>query len=53
MLFWDNTAVLASFIVLFSVGYMVLYWRIVRFRRRAGWCSHAAAPNRRGRPGQG
>lgn len=32
MLFWDNTAVLASFILLFSLGYTVLYWRIVRFR---------------------
>jgi len=32
VLFWDNTAVLASFIVLFSVGYTMLYWRIVRFR---------------------
>ena len=32
VLFWNNTAVLAAFIVLFSVGYIVLYWRIVRFR---------------------
>lgn len=32
VLFWDNTAVLASFIFLFSVGYTILYWRIVRFR---------------------
>jgi UDP-N-acetylmuramyl pentapeptide phosphotransferase/UDP-N-acetylglucosamine-1-phosphate transferase len=31
-LFWDNTAVLASFILLFSLGYTMLYWRIVRFR---------------------
>src|SRR5262245_35283649 len=32
VLFWDNTAVLASFIGLFSLGYTMLYWRIVRFR---------------------
>jgi UDP-N-acetylmuramyl pentapeptide phosphotransferase/UDP-N-acetylglucosamine-1-phosphate transferase len=32
MMFWHNTAVLAGFIVLFSVGYTFLYWRIVRFR---------------------
>ena len=32
VLFWDNTTVLASFIGLFSLGYTVLYWRIVRFR---------------------
>jgi UDP-N-acetylmuramyl pentapeptide phosphotransferase/UDP-N-acetylglucosamine-1-phosphate transferase len=32
VLFWDNTPVLAVFIVLFGVSYVVLYWRIVRFR---------------------
>jgi UDP-N-acetylmuramyl pentapeptide phosphotransferase/UDP-N-acetylglucosamine-1-phosphate transferase len=32
MLFWYDTAVLASFILLFSLGYTTLYWRIVRFR---------------------
>ena len=32
MIFWNNSAVLASLIVLFSVGYTYLYWRIVRFR---------------------
>ncbi len=32
MLFWDSTAALASFIVLFGVGYTALYWRIVRFK---------------------
>ncbi len=32
MVFWDNTAVLAGFILAFSVGYTYLYWRIVRFR---------------------
>jgi UDP-N-acetylmuramyl pentapeptide phosphotransferase/UDP-N-acetylglucosamine-1-phosphate transferase len=32
VLFWDNTAVLALFIVLFAITYVALYWRIVRFR---------------------
>ena len=32
VLFWDNTPVLAGFILVFSVGYVVLYWRIVRFK---------------------
>ena len=32
MLFWRDTAVLASFLALFAVSYVALYWRIVRFR---------------------
>lgn len=32
MLFWDNTAVLAGFLLLFAISYVGLYWRIVRFR---------------------
>lgn len=32
MLFWDSTSVLAGFIVLFGLIYVVLYWRIVRFK---------------------
>ena len=32
MLFWDNTATLAVFIVLFGLSYTLLYWRIVRFK---------------------
>ncbi|HAV78870.1 MAG TPA: glycosyl transferase, partial [Anaerolineae bacterium] len=32
MLFWRNTAVLATFLALFAVSYVALYWRIVRFR---------------------
>jgi UDP-N-acetylmuramyl pentapeptide phosphotransferase/UDP-N-acetylglucosamine-1-phosphate transferase len=32
VLFWDDTAVLAGFLVLFAATYVVLYWRIVRFR---------------------
>jgi UDP-N-acetylmuramyl pentapeptide phosphotransferase/UDP-N-acetylglucosamine-1-phosphate transferase len=32
VLFWDDTALIASFIVLFGVVYVALYWRIVRFK---------------------
>jgi UDP-N-acetylmuramyl pentapeptide phosphotransferase/UDP-N-acetylglucosamine-1-phosphate transferase len=32
VLFWDSTAVLAGFILLFGVSYVTLYWRIVRFK---------------------
>ena len=32
VLWWDNTAVLAGFLALFVVSYVILYWRIVRFR---------------------
>ncbi len=32
MLFWDDTAVLATAIFLFGLGYSMLYWRIVRFK---------------------
>lgn len=32
MLFWDNTPVVASFLALFAITYVALYWRIVRFR---------------------
>ena len=32
MLFWDSTALLGSFIVLFVLVYTALYWRIVRFK---------------------
>ena len=32
VLFWDNTAVLAVFLLLFAFIYVALYWRIVRFR---------------------
>ena len=32
VLFWDNTPVLAAFIMLFGIGYVALYWRIVRFK---------------------
>ena len=32
MLFWNNTPILVAFILIFSVGYTSVYWRIVRFR---------------------
>jgi len=32
MLFWDNTALLGTLIVVFGFAYTLLYWRIVRFR---------------------
>jgi UDP-N-acetylmuramyl pentapeptide phosphotransferase/UDP-N-acetylglucosamine-1-phosphate transferase len=32
VLFWNNTLVLSLFLLLFALGYVVLYWRIVRFR---------------------
>ena len=31
-LFWDNTALLTVALLLFVVSYVVLYWRIVRFK---------------------
>ena len=32
VLFWNNTPILAVFLLLFVVSYVVLYWRIVRFK---------------------
>ena len=32
VLWWRNTAVLTGFLALFMVSYVVLYWRIVRFK---------------------
>jgi len=32
VLWWDNTAVMAMFLLLFGLTYVVLYWRIVRFK---------------------
>jgi hypothetical protein len=31
-LFWRNSAILASFLALFGLVYLGLYWRIVRFK---------------------
>lgn len=32
VLWWNNTAVLAGFLLLFMVSYVLLYWSIVRFK---------------------
>jgi len=32
VIFWNNTPALAVFLVVFVASYLVLYWRIVRFR---------------------
>jgi UDP-N-acetylmuramyl pentapeptide phosphotransferase/UDP-N-acetylglucosamine-1-phosphate transferase len=32
VLFWDHSGVLAFFLLLFGVSYVMLYWRIVRFK---------------------
>ena len=32
LLFWNNTLVLACFLLLFGMTYVALYWRIVRFK---------------------
>jgi UDP-N-acetylmuramyl pentapeptide phosphotransferase/UDP-N-acetylglucosamine-1-phosphate transferase len=32
VMFWDSTAVLSMFLLLFGVAYVLFYWRIVRFR---------------------
>ena len=32
ILFWSNSAVLATFLAIFAFSYIALYWRIVRFR---------------------
>jgi len=50
VLFWDNTMLLAFSLGLFGVSYVVLYWRIVRFKSpywlrfvpsRAPWAAEA------------
>jgi UDP-N-acetylmuramyl pentapeptide phosphotransferase/UDP-N-acetylglucosamine-1-phosphate transferase len=40
ILFWQSTATLAGFILLFAVTYTVLYWRIVRFRAPRWMVTH-------------
>ena len=32
VLFWDESGAIAAFLLLFGVSYVVLYWRIVRFK---------------------
>jgi len=46
VLFWDNTLLLAVALVLFVVSYVVLYWRIVRFKSPR-WLRFPAVPPRR------
>jgi protein-S-isoprenylcysteine O-methyltransferase Ste14 len=54
MLFWQSTAALAMFIVLFSAGYTLLYWRIVRFRApRWLFVRSQSHHEPTGQPGQG
>ena len=45
VLFWNNTPVLAGFLVLFTATYIVLYWRIVRFRAPRWLILHARPRN--------
>ena len=45
-LFWDNTPLLAVALLLFVVSYVVLYWRIVRFKSPR-WLRFPAVPPRR------
>ncbi|MBE7419322.1 MAG: glycosyl transferase [Ideonella sp.] len=53
MLFWSHTGVLAGFIVLFSVGYTMLYWRIVRFRAPRWMVIHSRPGDLGGPQGSG
>ena len=46
MLFWDNTALLSVALLLFVVSYVVLYWRIVRFKSPR-WLRFPGVPPRR------
>lgn len=32
VLFWDNSLLIAGSLAVFAIGYVILYWRIVRFR---------------------
>ena len=44
VLFWDNTLVLALFVLLFGMSYVVLYWRIVRFKSPRWMRPHRRRP---------
>ena len=46
VLFWDNTLMLALALLVFVVSYVVLYWRIVRFKSPR-WLRFPAIPPRR------
>lgn len=47
MLFWDNTAALTVCIILFVVAYIVVYWRIVRFKTPRWMIMHRSRRNER------
>jgi UDP-N-acetylmuramyl pentapeptide phosphotransferase/UDP-N-acetylglucosamine-1-phosphate transferase len=44
VLFWNNTPVLAIFLLLFGISYVVLYWRIVRFKAPRWLRFHPSRP---------
>ncbi len=44
VLFWDDTAVIAMAVGLFGLSYVMLYWRIVRFRAPRWMRAFAARP---------
>ncbi len=46
VLFWDNSAVLGLALALFACGYVVLYWRIVRFKSPRWMHALASRPGR-------
>jgi hypothetical protein len=39
VLFWNDGLLLSAFLMLFAVTYLILYWRIVRFRSPR-WLRH-------------
>jgi UDP-N-acetylmuramyl pentapeptide phosphotransferase/UDP-N-acetylglucosamine-1-phosphate transferase len=45
VLFWNNTAAIAMFLALFALSYLLLYWRIVRFRS-PGWLKRFSGRSR-------
>ena len=47
-LFYDSTLIQAAFILLFALLYIVLYWRIVRFRAPRWLVFRDSKPERRG-----
>jgi len=50
VLFWDNTMMVALFLLLFVMSYSALYWRIVRFRAPRWMRRMPALPPRAGTP---
>jgi hypothetical protein len=52
VLFWDDTVVLALFLVVFAFTYVVLYQRLVRFRAPRWIRAWASAPLTRSNRGR-